>query len=187
MKTSIIQKTFRELYGQPCWGIDYSKTLNLWIQFGEPYLRVREPYQTKRKSKLALDMVSRRLVLPRGRWRLWVYCSYWRLSRNGDLLALFSASHQRIRQAISKLNGEKLVSVEINPETGFTRFAFDLGCLLECRRFEKQGDDPLWVLYKPNGYTLSVYGDGTYCHDRASEREKRPHKMKDEDIGVDVI
>jgi hypothetical protein len=117
MKTSIIQNAFRELFGQPCWGIDYSKTLNLWINFGEPYLSVCEPYQTKRKTKLALDMASRRVVHPRGRWRLWVYCSYWRLSRNGDLLAFFSSSYRRIQQAINKLNGEKLVSVQINPKS----------------------------------------------------------------------
>jgi hypothetical protein len=182
MKNSIIQKTFRELYGQPCWGIDYSKFLNLWINFGEPRLYVREPYQTKRKTKVALDMASRRVARPRGEWRLWIYCSNWRLSKNGDSLAFSSSSYKRIQLAINKLNGERLVSVQINPKTGLTRFSFDLGCFLECRRFEKETDDALWVLYKPSGYTLSVHGNGTYCHQRASERQELLHRIKIQDV-----
>ena len=31
----------------------------------------------------------------------------------------------------------------------------------------------LWMLYKPNGYVLSVFGNGTFSHQRASEVAKR--------------
>jgi hypothetical protein len=40
---------------------------------------------------------------------------------------------------------------------------FDLGGVLDCRRFKDNGDD-LWTLYKPRGYMLSVCGNGTLNH-----------------------
>src|SRR4029077_3129308 len=108
----------------------------------------------------------------------------WSLSTSGDLLASSSSSDRRVQKAILHLQGERLVSVRIHPKTGATRFDFDLGCVLGCRRFEKVSDDPLWILYKPNGYTLSVHGNGTYCHHRASERDEHLQEIRSQDVAL---
>src|SRR5437867_4208902 len=115
MKPSIIQKTFRELFGQPCWGIDHSRWFNLWINFGKPSMRIREPFESKSKSESIRRMAGERRVSLVGQWRLNLFCCYWSLSRSGELLAGFSSSTGRIRKAIHNLEGEKLVSVRINP------------------------------------------------------------------------
>ncbi len=76
---------------------------------------------------------------------------------------------------MARLDGQKLTSVEILPLTGATKFVFDLGCTLECRRFSKDSNKELWTLYKPSGYVLSVFGDGTFCHQRATEKNEKRH------------
>jgi hypothetical protein len=177
MSSKIIGKTFQPLFGKPCWGITHDRRLNLSMNFGKPSLRVREPYETKTKSDAIREMAARRLVTLRGDWWLWLYCCYWQLISDSVLLATGSSSSRRIERAMALLTGQKLISVTVEPVTGATRFGFDLGCGLNCRRFERDSADELWTLYKPSGYALSVFGNGTCSHQRATEFEKRRQSL----------
>jgi hypothetical protein len=147
----------------------------LWINFGKPSLRIREPYETKSKSEFIRRWARQRMVSLVGQWQLNLFCCYWSLSISGDLLASSSSSGRRVQKAIVHLQGQRLVSVRINPKTGATRFDFDLGSVLDCRRFEKDSQDELWILYKPSGYVLSVQGNGTYCHGPGSQSPRDWH------------
>jgi hypothetical protein len=170
--TDVISQTFEPIYDQPCWGLHFSHQLNLLMNFGKPSLRIRDPIRdpgsTSPKSERVRRLLARRLVTIRGEWWLWLQCCHWRLSSKGKQIGTSSASLLRIRQATAELDGQKLTSVDVEPATGATRFAFDLGCVLDCRRFEKDSDSALWYLYKPSGYVLSVHGNGTFSHQRGS-------------------
>lgn len=173
MNRKAIDRSFQPLYGHPCWGLRYDRNLNLSMNFGKPSLHIREPFSTDSTSEAVRRMASRRRVTIAGKWWLWIYCCYWRLT-SGDLeLATGSSSLRRIERATAQLEGQELVSLAVEPETGATHFAFDLGCVLRCRRFERGNDAELWMLYKPSGYVLSVHGNGTFSHQRATEVEKR--------------
>lgn len=173
MNGSPIDRSFRLLYGHPCWGLHYDRQLNLSLNFGKPSLDIREPYHSDSPSESIRQRASQRDVTVRGQWWLWIYCCYWRLT-SGDLeLATGSSSCRRIERGIKQLEGQELVSVAVVPGTGATQFRFDLGCVLHCRRFERESGDELWTLYKPRGYVLSVYGNGTFSHQRETEVEKR--------------
>lgn len=173
MNARIIRRTFEQLRGQPCWGLQYDRQVNLSMNFGKPSLRMREPYRTNSRSTAIQQGAAHRQVRVRGQWWLWIYCCYWRLSSNGKELARGASSLKRIERGMSHLDGQNLTSVEVSPTTGATRFAFDLGCLLECRRLEQESDEELWLLYKPSGYVLSVYGNGTLSHRQSTVRERQ--------------
>jgi hypothetical protein len=179
MNAKVIVRAFQPLYGQPCWGLRHDRNLNLSMNFGKPSLHVREPFNTNSKSEAVRRLAGRRRVTVRGKWWLWFFCCYWRLSSDGLQLATGSSSFRRIERAMAQLEGQELVSVEVEPATGATRFAFDLGCVLDCRRFERGTDAELWMLYKPSGYVLSVHGDGTLSHQRSTEVEKRLQPIED--------
>jgi len=149
------------------------------MNFGKPSLGVREPFTTDSKSEVVRRMAARRQVTVRGEWWLWIFSCYWRLTLEGLELATGSSSFRRIERATAQLEGQELVSVAVEPTTGATRFAFDLGCVLNCRRFERDTDADLWMLYKPSGYVLSVHGNGTFSHQRGTEVEKRPQPIED--------
>src|SRR5262245_4374853 len=179
MNRKAIDMWFQPLFGKPCWGLRYDGNLNLSMNFGKPSLHVREPFNTGSTSEAVRRMASRRQVTVRGEWWLWMYCCYWRLT-SGDLeLATGSSSFRRIVRATEQLSGQELVSLAIDPQTGATRFVFDLGCALHCRRFRRDSDDGLWKLYKPSGYVLSVHGNGTFSHQRGTEVEKRLQPIND--------
>lgn len=109
---------------------------------------------------------------------------HWRIAQDDLVVATSSASSRRIELAWKQLEGQMLVSVNIQPETGATNFVFDLGGVLHCRRYEKNSADTLWTLYKPGGYVLMVNGNGTYCHQRGTQQEKHfcQSKMESEQI-----
>lgn len=171
---SIVDDSFRTLYGHPCWGLHYDRTLNLSMNFGNPSLTIREPIRTTSASKTAARILGRRNVTIRGEWWLWIYCCHWRLSTGELTLATGASSLRKIERAISELEGQQLASVAIDNETGATRFAFDLGMVLHCRRFNRTTDSELWMLYTPSGYVLSVAGNGRIGHQRSRASEKRP-------------
>ncbi|MGO8746678.1 MAG: hypothetical protein ACLQNE_11875 [Thermoguttaceae bacterium] len=179
MNAKIIERSVQPLYGQPCWGLSYDRIVNLSMNFGKPSLRVREPYNTDSKSNAVQRMAARRQVTVCGQWWLWIYRCYWRLTSGELELATGSSSIRRIERAKAQLDGQKLVLVEVEPATGATRFDFDLGCVLHCRRADPDNDAALWMLYKPSGYVLSVHGNGTFSHQRSTEVENRLHPIKD--------
>lgn len=174
-----ISKTFNQLYGKPCWGIEWDRQLNLSLSFGDPILHVREPFESTSKLPKIRELSSRRRVTVKGAWWLWVFCSYWKISFDSVSAASSSSSYLQKSKAMSKLQGQILEQVCINPRSGATRFEFDLGGVLEVRRFERDSKDDLWILYKPSGYVLTIRGDGQYSHmHKSNMKEKwRPLQM----------
>ena len=167
-----VEKCFRPLIGMPCWRVSYDIYANLSMEFGEPHLRILDVYGSK--SALARRIVTRRSVIPAGRWTFWLRICYWTISSKGKSLATFSSGKRRMEDALRFLNGQKLVSVAVNPQTGATTLVFDLNGCLRARRFSRTSDEQLWCLYQPSGYCLSVRGNGTYDHAPGSGTDGRP-------------
>ena len=126
-------------------------------------------YPAESKSLLA----GRRLVTVKGEWWLWVYMAYWKIVQDGGLAARNSSSLKAKQKVMGFLEGQYLKNVEINNDNGCTRFLFDQGGELEVRRFEKDSEDELWLLYKPSGYVLTVTGDGSVTHEPGSGIDRR--------------
>jgi hypothetical protein len=179
MTAKIITQTFEQFSGLPCWGVKHGQMMNLSMNFGTPSLRIREPIISNGMSEWARRKLSRRNVTVGGEWFLWLFGCFWHLSSNGNPLATGSSSQRKIDQAICELDGQKLIEATVNPINGATSFSFDLGCLLECRRFGPDSNTDLWSLYKPSGFVLSVYGNGTFTHGRGTSKNARYRRILD--------
>jgi hypothetical protein len=165
--------------GHPCWGVHFCNQLNLSLNFGKPKLRIREPLATRSKLDSIRRLAANRNVTLRGQWWLWLFCCWWRLSRDGELLATGSSSLRRIDKALIDLAGQKLTGVHVHSQTGATHFAFDLGCQLDCRRYDAVTDAALWYLYFPTGRVLAVHGDGTYKFQMGSAHDPARRPLPD--------
>lgn len=175
MNGGVIAKAFKQLEGHPCWGLNHDPQVNLSLNFGKPSLDIREPFQTNFKSEFARRVAAGRRVTVRGEWWLWLLGCHWSLCSQNQRLATGTSSAKSIDRAIRDLDGQKLISVEVHSRTAATRFLFDLGGVLKCRRFDQDSAIDLWSLYKPTGYVLSVYGNGTFTHQRGTG-EHAPHR-----------
>ncbi len=165
-----MSKSINELRSKPCWGLQWDLHCNISMSFGDPKLRIREPYLSKSPSPHVRESAARRGVTVKGRWWLWLRVAHWTIDIQGERLANGSSSERRILIALAKLQGQILTRATIDAQTGATRFEFDLGGVLTIRRYRCYPDDELWMLYKPNGFVLTVRGDGKYGHVTGSGR-----------------
>jgi hypothetical protein len=160
-----IEACFQPLYGRPCWDAKSGFGSFMTMEFGEPHLEIREPrVAVFSKSKRAQQLLARRLVTVRGEWHLWIYCCEWHVYTGHKLVgdsALESSSKRRIVRAARELDGQKLVSVTVDPSCGGSTFRFDLGSRLETRPYE---DSEQWMLFEPSGEVLTYRADGCYSH-----------------------
>jgi hypothetical protein len=125
MKTII--DTAKGLIGKLCWGVQWERQLNLSLSFGNPKLRIREPYISKSRSRRIRERASRRHVTVKGEWWLWIFCAYWRIVIPNVVTARGSSSLRAKNQAMACLNGQKLMDIRVNARDGSTEFRFDLG------------------------------------------------------------
>jgi hypothetical protein len=174
----LITRSFQRLRSHPCWGIRFAHHLNMYLtlHFGKPSLEIREPVISKSKFPRVRRLFAQRGVTVKGQWILWLYCCHWKISSKGRRFTTCWSTQARIEEAILELEGQKIIDVEVKARTGATSFAFDLGGVLECHRSGKDG--PVWHLFKPNGYVLTVYADGTFSHQAASAPNSCERRMR---------
>jgi hypothetical protein len=177
MKT--ITDITKELRGQMCWGVEWDSQLNLSMNFGGPHLSIREPFVSRSASPRIREIASLRAVTVEGTWLLWIFCAYWKLTISDSVTATSTSSCRMKKIAMSRLDGQKLMDIRVNPITGATDFTFDLGARLQTKRFEKD-DSEIWMFHKPNGFILSVRGDGTYtyCRGKTPPGKKKPRQIQ---------
>jgi hypothetical protein len=157
----LIQRRFNRLYNKPCWGLKQGYSSMLFLEFGEPHLRIREPCEPSHStSALIRRTLSRRSVWIRGDWRLTIFGCDWGIFSGGREIATNSSRRPRIAKALVILNGQALVKVSGGIRRGDWIFEFDLGATLETRRCDRSTE--LWSLSEPSGYTFSVNGEGRY-------------------------
>ena len=174
-KHSIIDRVFKPVYGQPCWGAKSGYGSFLTMEFGEPSLVINEALKLGPDfSRTMQKRLNRRRIHVRGEWHLWIYCCEWRLYTGKKLVgdsALESSSKRRIIRAAKELDAQKLIQVEIDPSQGTSIFTFELDSRLETKPYDADSDQ--WFLYEPSGKVFSYRADGMYSHQRGNTLPER--------------
>ena len=174
-----LNNILKSIYGKVSWGARWDRQLNMDINFGDPVMRIRDPYKSKSKLKRLRERANFRSVTINGKWWLWIFCAYWDLRINDKCRATGASSYKNKLIAMNRLSGQKIVSIKIHPDNGSTDFLFDLGATLRVRRFEND-DSNIWALYFPNGMVLGIMGNGTFTYqDGATPVDKMiPRSLK---------
>ena len=167
-----IERSFAEVRGKLCWGVNCGFGSFLTLEFGPPHLVVRQlrapmPPDVSPRVRRAL---ARRAVHARGRWHLWIYCCAWFVRANGRLVGDWTTK-RRIDRAARELNGQKLLDVTIPPRGARTRFLFDAGVELETKPYDRSSEQ--WLFYEPDGNVLVWRADRRYQHGPGNRSSKR--------------
>ena len=157
-----------------CWGVEWSRMLNLSMSFGQPRLEVvMEPHKTQSRDADIRRMARRRLISIKGKWWLWVLLARWEILHDGVCLVNSRSSMAKKHDAFADLTGQKLLNIWLLPDKGCTCFEFDLNTTLRITRMGKANKDEVWCLSEPCGYCFSLYADGTFLHEPGSGLDKR--------------
>lgn len=159
-------RCFRRLYGQPCWNAQPGYGSFVTLEFGEPYLRIREPRKlTGTVSTRVRKLFAQRQVTVRGQWHLWIYCCNWRLY-SGRTVIGDSTSDSSIPIATQILNGQALTEASFQYRGCRTILTFDLGARLVTEPYDADGKQ--WMLYEPTGRVLTLRADKMIAHERGN-------------------
>lgn len=154
-----IGSVFADLIGKPAWLVQRGYGSFITLEFGEPHLTVT-----------MIEKRNRRLATVTGDWHLWIYCCDWKISRGGERIARSSSREESITKGVAELDGQILTGVEVDPLTAASRFSFDLGGVLETKRWKNEKDSfEQWLLYGPDGNVLTLRDDARYSWHQARE------------------
>ncbi|WP_144097713.1 hypothetical protein [Croceicoccus sediminis] len=141
------------MLGLPAWGAKQGHGSFLTFEFGMPKVEIVE--------RRSADKGLRRDAHIHGQWHLWIYCCHWRALKDGDQLAWSEDDQALIGRATAMLNGQKLIEMHVDPDTGRSAFTFDLGGSLETWPY---GDDPKeeqWTI-QTDTEAFAYRADGLY-------------------------
>jgi hypothetical protein len=126
------------LIGQSAWNVQLGWSSFITLEFGAP--------QTNRGNT-------------RGAWHLWVYGAGWRLEEGDRMLAGSLDDDEHLTLAVKRMDGLKLLAVDIDLPMLDTVFTFEQDVVL--RLFsEYTSSMEHWMLFLPDDNVLSL-GPGT--------------------------
>lgn len=159
-------KPLSPVHGLPCWGVRPAYGSFLTLEFGNPRLEVREPFEARDlTSSRVRKHFARRHVSVRGEWRLWVYCCDWTVINSGKVIGDSSTS-RRIGRAADELDGQRLSGVAFTHRGCRTTFEFDLGATLETKPYDRKSEQ--WLFVEPSGTVLTLRADKKYSYGNSS-------------------
>lgn len=160
----MIKSIIEKIYNLPCWSVKQGHGSFLTFEFGEPHLKIVEPRPAEgiTSQKVRRDFSNRKVIV-HGDWHLWIYCCFWKMYFNDKLVANDNTSRRGISRALKILDGQKLIDIRIDANSGNTTFVFDLGGKLVTSGY-KDDTCEQWMLYEPQGNVLSVSNNGTYSY-----------------------
>jgi hypothetical protein len=159
----IFERSFRKLYGKPCWNVKQGYGSFLTLEFGAPHLIIREPRKPSRgMSKRVRENLARRLVYVRGDWHLWLYCCDWTIYDRSKRRADSESSKRTIERAANVLNGQALQQASFHYRGCRSVFEFDLGGRLVVKSWPPAYE--AWLLYEPTAKVLTLKADKTFSH-----------------------
>jgi hypothetical protein len=150
---------FTPLISQLSWGINRGHGSALRVEFGKPHLQVRNPIQARPSSedRVKEHLASRR-IFPSGQWHFLILDSEWKVSAFGKTCHC-NDPKPKVDEALEHLNGQRLVSIEIEPDGKWFVLAFDLGGTLRVSLFP-QDEGTCWSLSDADKGIITTFENG---------------------------
>jgi hypothetical protein len=109
-------------------------------------------------------------VFVSGDWHFWIQYADWKLTTAGGVLNSNDPPGSSLDECLSDLEGQKLLSVDLEQTTNSWSFNFDLCGFLKLSPSVEIPDD-LWSLYVWNGDVISCQHDGELVVERRGALE----------------
>ena len=152
------------ILGFAAWGVKQGHGSFLTFEFGEPKLEVVE----RQSDGKGLS----RSAYVYGQWHLWIYCCHWRALQGGTQLASSEDENDLIYRAAAGLNGQKLLSVAVDPTQGRSTFSFDLGGSLETWPYGNEPAEKQWII-QTDTEAFAYRSDGLYSREPSNMTPKQ--------------
>ena len=170
-----LNEFFTPFIGQVVWQVRRGHGSFFTMEFGAPHLAVREPVEASpERSETIRRNLRRRDVIVTGDWHFWVQYGGWRISTGDGVLTSDDPAGTQGDECLRDLDGQKLVSVDIDVSRRSCMFKFDLNADLEIWPSLEIAEDQ-WSLYSWSGEIVTFSHDGLLISEKA-DLDKRLFK-----------
>lgn len=154
-----IQDVIAPVIGREAWEVHAGYGARLTINFGEGTTE----HRTTRSG--------RHWSFTQGEWHIWTTSSVWRLENASGVLAAYEDPAPIRDQALARLNGCRLLSVEISPISADTVFIFTGGLVLRLFSvyMDPAGDNEHWMLFTPANKVLVIGPSARWAYTNSNE------------------
>lgn len=128
----------RPMYGYSAWDAKLGVGSFITMNFG---------------SSIGLIGKSKR---PRGEWYLWIYHCAWQFIEKGQAVVGSEDDQEALKSLIKKLEGKRIIDIEINRETFNTRFIFEDDICLSTFPLTFLENFEHWMIYTPDSKVLTA-------------------------------
>lgn len=133
------------------------------MEFGDPYLYIRDPFEPViGASDAANAALTRRVVLPTGRWSLVVEDGLWAIEMDGLTCNKETDDYSICEKCMSLLSGQKVESIDIFAKKFSLVILFDLGGKLFVEYNEDYEENTQWYISEQSGRTVSRRFDSSF-------------------------
>ena len=149
---------FNDLIGVPCWHVKQGYGSFLTLEFGLPHQEISKIMKTKSS---VIPTKHHRTVSIHGDWHLWIYCCGWRIYQEDQYIADHESDKEKIQIACGSIDGQAIERIDVDLDTMYSKFFFDLGGHIETGPYDKEINEQ-WHLYCPDGNVFTLRSDGNY-------------------------
>jgi hypothetical protein len=173
MQMHSVEEIFAPLIGKIAFSLTQTHGSYFFIQFGDPFLRIREPIEPKHAiSEKSKTLLRRRQVFVVGTWSILVQDCNWTLT-NEQKSVCQADSPEDMENLFRGVEGQYLVSVRCIEETKSCTLEFDMGASLRLwPRPDGDPDEDQWRLHYKDRSSVGYTNDGSI----AVEAKKDPDK-----------
>lgn len=160
-----VDVAFAEVIGKIAFSLKQSHGSCFFIQFGEPYLRIREPIEpSPEASEKVKSHLRRRQVFVTGTWSFLVLGCDWSLT-NERMSVSQDDDVETMENLFRTVEGQYLASVRCDGVTKSCTLEFDMGASLSLRPRRDwdpgvEPDENQWQLHCKDGSFVCYTNDG---------------------------
>ena len=155
-----IHELLAPIIGREAWGVHVGYGAQLTIHFGAGRTETRTTRSGKQWSST------------HGEWDVWTDSCVWRLEDATSVLAAYEDPRLLMDSAFARLNGRRLLSIDVSPTSADTVFTFDDGILLRLFSIymDPDGDHAHWMLFAPAHQVLVIGPSTRWSYERSDKR-----------------
>ncbi len=158
------------LIGQLAWNVRRGVGSFLTMEFGAPHLSVREPIEARHTTNENIRAsLRRRRVFVAGDWHLWIEHADWKLTTVSGVLDSDDDIATPKDECLHDLEGQRLLSVNVDPAINRWTLEFDLGTILQMWPASYESED-VWSLHPKEGAIVACQKDGTFVYEKVPPR-----------------
>jgi len=168
-----VEDIFAPLIGKIAFSLTQTYGSCFFIQFGDPYLQIREPIEPKHaSSEKSKTSLRRRRVFVVGTWSLLVQDCNWMLTNEQRSVCQDDAVDD-MENLFRGVEGQYLVSARCVEETNSCTLEFDMGASLRLwPRHDGDPDGDQWRLHYKDKSSVGYTNNGSLAVESKSDPDK---------------